>query len=215
MSSSQDGIRYCNIEDRGFIARRMNDAFQGHLSDTVWPKEAARKNKEYRRKGNTVSKESSDSIGQSLVVTSIRDFAWHNALIDSKAGKDAAAIISFPIREPGDAPSRFTNDPLVVQLGNIEAKLPNSLYVAFLAVKKEFMGKGIAKALLNHAVTTSRAKALGELVSLIVNSGNANALAFYNKYGFSEIPGIPMNPKGAKTWKAAGTHWICMRYDPN
>lgn len=204
MSTSQDGIRFCDNKDRAFIARRMNDAFQGHLSDTVRQNEAAKKNEYYQKKGFTASSETADTIGQKLVLTSVRDFSWHNASIYSTGGADAAAMMIFPIRDHSDDPFRFIDDPQVVQLRQIEANLPDSLYVAFLAVNWKFRRQGIAMKVLDHAVTKSRAKIFGSLVTLVVNSGNETALRLYQNYSFKEISRVAMDRNGEKKMEGNG-----------
>lgn len=215
MSNPTLDIRFGAIKDWKFIAHRMDDAFEGHLYKTVWRNEAKKQNKDRQQKGYTANDATPDTIAEDWITHSIRDFAWHNTLICSMNNKDAAAMVSFPISEEGDNPSAWTTDPLVLQLGEIEKDLPDSLYVAFLAVKSTARKHGLAKTLLHRAVAKSHANNLGEVVTLIVNSANKLGIDFYKYFGFRELYRVEMNAKGAKTWEAAGTHWICMMCNPN
>ena len=63
-----------------------------------------------------------------------------------------------------------------------------------MVVKPEARGKGVGKALLDHAIDQSRAKGLLRL-TLLTDSDNATARGLYSQAGFISSPMRPMRLK--------------------
>ncbi|MEG3182262.1 GNAT family N-acetyltransferase [Sphingomonas sp. LT1P40] len=69
---------------------------------------------------------------------------------------------------------------------NLEQATPADVQVGQLYVATDWHGKGIAQALMDHAIATARAERAPAIL-LTVFEENARAIRFYQRYGFVHV----------------------------
>lgn len=119
---------------------------------------------------------------------------------------DIAGGLVGGIIEPGADHSTLIDTPALAPLVELETLMPGWWLVLALAVYREFRGRGIARALLDHADRLGRQAGASGLF-LIVEDTNAEALALYGREGFRTAERRPWLRYGHRT---GPSEWILM-----
>lgn len=111
-----------------------------------------------------------------------RFYTWRRAWRAEREGAVAGGLIGGPVAGDDVTEGR---PPAHVPLVELENRAPGHRTVLGLAVLPEHRGKGIARALLRHAVTLAReARAAG--LSIVVEDTNPSAIALYESKGYRQ-----------------------------
>ncbi|MFC6583088.1 GNAT family N-acetyltransferase [Sulfitobacter aestuariivivens] len=118
-----------------------------------------------------------------------RKFSWRNAQVAWLGGKAVGTVIDYDLDAaelPGSEVPEYLHPLCALELSAV-----GSRYINILAVLPEMRRQGVARALIEHvAARTDRD------LTLIVRSGNAPALAFYESEGFDQEKAIPVGRGG-------------------
>jgi ribosomal protein S18 acetylase RimI-like enzyme len=146
-----------------------------------------------------------DAVGARRAARDEGSFSWRNAAIAGLGGRVAGGMVSYAI---GEALEPVDEAPAVARpLIELENAALGTWYVNVLATYPAVRGRGVASALLRHAVREAGPRAL----SLIVADGNAWARRLYEGFGFVERARRPIVKEG---WESASRKWVLMLRAP-
>ena len=132
-------------------------------------------------------------VGRARALRDSGAFSWRNAHIAEVDGAPAGALVGYVIADPVDPAGIAKTSELVRPLAELEAQAPGHWYVNVLAVYPEHRGKGIGKALLDHAGRLAAAAAARGM-AIVVASENAGAVRLYEKAGYRPLARRPLKP---------------------
>ena len=111
-------------------------------------------------------------------------FSYQNCLVAERAGHVIGMIHAFPIMPRHADGDDEAVDPVLRPY--MELEIPDSLYVAGLALYPDFRGRALGSRMLQMARNQARRAALGSL-SLLVFEQNAGAVSLYERHGFRVV----------------------------
>lgn len=114
---------------------------------------------------------------------------WMGAVLAEWNGDVAGVAIGYQL--DGNVREQLASHPIVEPILALQRRVVGSRFLDSLGVYREYRGKGIGRALVEHEA----AKAGGKPASLITESDNAPALALYRSCGFAEIAREPAVPR--------------------
>lgn len=155
--------------------------------------------------------ESIEAVGARRASRDVGGFSWRNAVVATLGGGDrpAAALIGYA-RPHSIGPEDISEAPPALRpLAELEAEAPGSWYVNVLATRPDCRRHGLGRRLM--AVAAEQAQKAGcARLSLIVSSGKAEAVAFYQVIGFRTAGARAKRPAGPI---ANGPDWLLMIRD--
>jgi ribosomal protein S18 acetylase RimI-like enzyme len=134
--------------------------------------------------------ESALEAGQRLIVKEQGIFSFHHAMVLAD-GHQVRAMLSARHFKSAPAPVMDEYLPFVRPLIRLEQHITDSWYIAALAVMPEYRRRGLATQLLEAAEVLATSMGVQQL-SVIVASGNEEAMTMLTEYGFSEQAREPM-----------------------
>ncbi|MFO1143496.1 MAG: GNAT family N-acetyltransferase [Amaricoccus sp.] len=143
------------------------------------------------------------SVGVGRHAARVRDRRW--VVVDEGAGP-VAGLLAWPTLVVPPAPDLAAIFRPVVEL---EALVPDGLFINTLATLAEARGRGFGTSLLRVADDIARAEGRPRL-SLTVADSNAGARRLYARAGFVPLASLPMVKDG---WDGEGSAWILMVRD--
>ena len=187
-------FRAATSEDAGTLAEFVEFASEG-LALYLWSKMAGDGGDPWR-------------IGRERVRGGTGGLSYHNAVIAELAGRPAAGLIGYPLRDKPE-PISDKLPAILVPLHELMNLALDSWYVHVLATYPEYRGKGQGSALL--ALADRIAASAGKPgLSLIVSDTNLGARRLYESRGYREAAKRKMVKEG---WKHPGVDWVLMRKD--
>jgi ribosomal protein S18 acetylase RimI-like enzyme len=190
----QPPFRYATSEDAGTLAEFVEFASEG-LAVYLWSKMAGDGGDPWR-------------IGRERVGGETGKLSYRNAVIAELAGRPAAGLISYSLRDKPE-PISDKLPTMLVPLQELMNLAPDSWYVHVLAAYPEYRGNGQGSALL--ALANQFAASAGKPgLSLIVSDTNLGARRLYESRGYREAAKRKRVKEG---WKHPGVNWVLMRKD--
>ena len=168
-------IRPATLSDAADLARFANLAGEG-LPGYLWSQLA-------------VGDATPDEIGAQRAARDDGSFSWRNGHVAVYQGRAVGTVIDYELTEaalPGvDVPDYLR------PLCELEFSAVGSRYINILAVSPDMRRRGVARALVEDvAARTDRD------LTLIVRSGNARAMSFYESEGFTPQAALPTGRGG-------------------
>ena len=190
----QPPFRVATSEDAGTLAEFVEFASEG-LALYLWSKMAGASCDPW-------------SVGRERVGSETGNLSYRNAVIAELAGRPAAGLISYPLRDKPE-PISDKLPATLVPLQELTNLATDTWYVHVPAAYPEYRGKGQGSALLALAdkFTTSGGK---PGLSLIVSDTNLGARRLYESRGYREAAKRKMVKE---RWKHPGVNWVLMRKD--
>lgn len=127
-------------------------------------------------------------------------FSWRHAWMADVGGRVAGMVMSWPLPEtpvPLDGVP-----PLARPLQELENLCPGLVYINAVAVYPAFRGRGIGRAMLDHA-------GQGGPACLVTGDGNGAALSLYTRAGFAEV--ARRAAVGDALWTPPWRDWVLLR----
>jgi ribosomal protein S18 acetylase RimI-like enzyme len=118
------------------------------------------------------------------------EFSYENCEIAERGDAVAGMLLGFPIG-PADPDAEPTTDPVLKPYAELE--LPNSFYIAGVAIQPELRSTGIGSALMARGHRRARAEGLKQ-ASLIAFERNEGAVRLYERMGYRIIDRRPLVP---------------------
>jgi len=118
------------------------------------------------------------------------DFSYENCEIAEFDGKVAGMLFGFRM-DPPEPDAEPMDDPVLKPYAELE--LPNSFYIAGIAIQPELRSTGIGSALLARAHRQARADGYKQ-ASLIAFERNVDAVRLYERLGYRIIDRRPLVP---------------------
>ncbi len=128
-------------------------------------------------------------IGYQRALREEGGFSYRNTLIGEVDGRVAGMLVSYRLED--EEVGRDDMPPIFAPLADLEELVAGWWYLNVVAVFPQFRRRGLASAFLDHA--DSFAQETGAPgAALIAASGNAPALALYERNGYGEAARRPM-----------------------
>lgn len=185
-------IKNARIEDAKALAYLINLAGEG-LPEYLW-------------KGMIEGNESPIDVGARRAARDEGAFSYTNARICVEDDALLGMIISYRLPDPYEIVDINEYPDLIRPLVKLEAEVAGSWYINAIATYEQYRGKGVARTLIADTETGTRSAGC-DLMSLIVDSENAEAIRLYERLDFKAVKTLPIIPYQGRQH---GGEWVLM-----
>ena len=191
-SQSSQMPRPAKPSDADAMAQLVNMAGEG-LPYYLWEKMAG-------------DGESPWDIGRARARRDEGAFSWRNTHVIECDDRVVAALVGYPLADSPEPVDYASMPPLFAPMQELEDQAPGTWYVNVLATLPEYRGRGLGSRLLTLSQDLAvRDGSVG--LSIIVSSGNPEAMRLYVRHGYREQDRRPMFKE---SWANPGNEWILL-----